>query len=90
MAHKESNIPQNVFHSESKLSFSELLIQLYASGTLFIPKAKEFLGRIEQQGSKGDATATSLRKIILAHTESFKHFSILSQEFLNIFLEDKL
>ena len=55
-----------------------------------IPKAKEFLGLMKQQGSKGDTKATSLTKIILAHTESFKHFSILSQEFLNSFLEDKL
>ena len=45
---------------------------------------------MEKQGSEGDTNATFLRKTILAHTESFKHFSILSQEFLNIFLEDKL
>ena len=55
-----------------------------------IPKAKEFLGLMKKQGSKCDTKATSLTKIILAHTESFKHFSILSQEFLNSFLEDKL
>ena len=35
-------------------------------------------------------TDNSLRKIILAHPESFQHFSISCQELLNTFSEDKL
>ena len=42
----------------------------------FIHKAKELLEGMKQQGSKRGTTDTSLRKIILAHPESFQHFSL--------------
>ena len=37
----------------------------------FIPKAKELLERMKQQGSKHGINGTSLRRIILANPESF-------------------
>ena len=36
----------------------------------FIPKAKELLERMKQQGSKRGINGTSLRRIILANPES--------------------
>ena len=56
----------------------------------FIPKARELLERMKQQGSKRGITGTSLRKIILAPPESFQQFSISCQDLLNVYSEDKL
>ena len=55
-----------------------------------IPKAKPLLECTKKQGSKGGTTGTSWRKIILAHPESFQHFSITCQDLLKNFSEDKL
>ena len=46
---------------------------------------QELLERMKQQGSKRDTTGT-----ILAHPESFQHFSISCQDLLSILSEDKL
>ena len=43
---------------------------------------------MKQEGSKRGTTGT-LREIVLAHSESFRHSS-LHKDFLNIFMEDKL
>ena len=90
MSHIESDIPQNIFSPAKKgdflrISFSTLSLRD------FIPKAKELLERMKQQGFKrGTTGTTSLRKIILAHPESFQHFSVSCEDLLNIFLKDKL
>ena len=84
----KSNIPQNIFYSAIKCDFLNI-----ACSTLclwdFIPKGKELLEHMKQQGSKRGTADTFLRKTILAHPESSQHFSILSQNLLNIF-KDKL
>ena len=89
MSHIESIIPHNVFYSAIKGGFLRI-----ASSTLclrdFISKTKDLLEHMKQQGSKSGNTGTSLRKIILAHSESFQHFSISLQDLLNFFPEDKL
>ena len=89
MRHIESSIPQNIFYLAIKSDFFRI-----ARSTLclrdFILKAKEFLGRMKQQGSKRGTSGTSLRKIILAHLESFQHFSISCQGLLNISTDDRL
>ena len=46
---------------------------------------QELLERVKQQSSKRGITGT-----ILAHPESFQHFSISCQDLLSIFSEDKL
>ena len=80
MAYKESNIPQIIFYSAIKSEFLRI-----ARSTLcfrdFIPKAKELLERMKQ-GSKCDATGTSLKKIILAHPESSQYYSNSCQHLL--------
>ena len=87
--HIESNIPHNIFYSAIKGEFLRI-----ACSTLclmdFIPKAKELLEHMKQQGSKHGNTSTFLRKIILAHSESFQHCSVSCQDLLNFFPEDKL
>ena len=89
MPHIESNIPQNIFYLAIKGEFLKI-----AHSTLWLrdfkPKAKELLGCMKQQGSKRSTMGTFLRKIILAHPESFQHLSISCQDLLNIFSEDKL
>ena len=89
MSHIESNIPQNAFYSAIKGGFLRI-----ASSTLclrdFISKAKDLLEHMKEQGSKSVNTGTSSRKIILAHSESFQHFSISLQGLLNFSPEDKL
>ena len=89
MPHIEINIPQSIFYSAIKGQFLRT-----ARSTIclrdFVPKAKKLLGRMKQQGSKPGTTGTSIRKIILAHLESFQHFSISCQGLLNIFVEDNL
>ena len=89
MPYIESNILQNIFYSAIKGEFLRI-----ARSTLclrdFIPKAKELLERMKQQGSKRGTTGTSLRNIILTHPESLQHFSILFQDLLDIFSEDNL
>ena len=42
----------------------------------FVLKARELFECMKQKGSKYGTTGTSLRKIILAHPESFEHFSV--------------
>ena len=70
MPHIESNIPQSNFYSVIKGEFLRI-----ARSTLslrdFIPKAKELLECMKQQGSKRGITGIPLRKIKLAHPESF-------------------
>ena len=87
--HIESNIPQNVFYSAIKGQFLGTVCSIICLKD-FMSKAKELLERIKQQCSKRGTTGTSLIKTILAHTESFQHFSISCQDLLNIFSEDKL
>ena len=74
-SHVESNIPQNIFYSAIK---GELLriacLTLYLRD--FMPKVKELLERMKQQGSKCGTAGTSLKEIILAHPECFQYFSI--------------
>ena len=45
---------------------------------------------MKQEGYERGTTGTSLRETILAHLESFKHFSISCHNFLNVFSKDKL
>ena len=45
---------------------------------------------MKEEGYKRVTTGTSLRETILAHLESFQHFSISCQNFLNFFSKDKL
>ena len=89
MPHIESNILQTIFYSKVKLEFLRI-----ACSTLclrdFIPKAKELLERMKQQATKRGTTGTSLRKIKLAHPETFQHFSISFQDLQNIFSENNL
>ena len=89
MPHIESNIPQSIFYTAIKCEFLRIArSNLYLRN--FIPKAKELFERMKQHGSKHGTTGTSLRKIMIAHRESFQHFSISCQDLLNIFSEDKL
>ena len=71
MPHKESNIHKNIFYSVIKGEFLRI-----ACSTLSlrdnIPNAKEFSKLMKKQGSKHNATISSLGKIILAHPESFQ------------------
>ena len=67
-----------------------IYIYIYIYQEWNIPKAKPLLECTKKQGSKGGTTGTSWRKIILAHPESFQHFSITCQDLLKNFSEDKL
>ena len=70
MPHIESHILQNIFYSLIKDEFLRIVRSTLCFRD-FIPKAKELLERMKQQGSKRGTTGTSLRKIILTHPESF-------------------
>ena len=85
----ENNIPQNISYSANESKFLRIACSTLRLRDL-TPKANKLLERMKQQGSKRGTTGTSLRKIILAHLESFQNFPILCQDLLNIFSEDKL
>ena len=42
MPHVQNNIPQNIFYSAINGEFEELLVQLYASGALYL-RLKSYL-----------------------------------------------
>ena len=70
MPYIENKVPQNIFYSTTKGNFLRIVcLNLYLRD--FIPKAKRLLECMKPQGSKPGTTGTSLRKIILAHPESF-------------------
>ena len=89
MPHIESNIPQNIFQSAIKGEFLRTAHSALCL-TVFIPKAKELSKCMKRQGSKLRTTSTSLKKIIIAHPDSFQHLPISCQDLLNIFSENKL
>ena len=86
----ESNIPRNIFYSaikEGKFLGIACSILCFRN---FIPMVQELLEHMKKQIFKRVTTGTSLRKMILAHPESFQHLSISCQDLLNIFSKDEL
>ena len=89
MPHMERNIPENILYSAIKGAFLRIACSSQCLRD-FIPKAKELLERMKQQGSKRGTRDTSLIKTILAHPKSFQHFSISCQDLPNNFAEENL
>ena len=86
MPHKDSNIPQNIFYSSLVGEFLRI-----GRSTLkledFIPKAKELIQRMKNQGAEIYRIKRALRKIILAHPESFSQFSILTENLIDLVID---
>ena len=81
--HIDSNNPQNIFCYAIK---AEFLIIARSTPCLndFITISNESLKRMQMQGSKGNKTDNSLKKIILAHPQNFQQFSIYYENLVNM------
>ena len=75
MPYKSSNIPETIFYSAMVGEFLRI-----AHSTLlyedFLPKAKELVLRLNNQGATRDTTSRNLRKIMHRHLDEFSRFSM--------------
>ena len=82
MPHGCSNIPQSIFYSSL---VGELL--RIARSTLklgdFFPRAKDLLQRMRNQGATSKLSRRYLKKLINSHPNSFKQFSISTDQLIN-------
>ena len=81
MPHISSNIPESIFYSAMVGEFLRI-----ARSTLlfehFLPKTRELIHRLKNQGAERQASIRHLRKIIQRHPDDFSHFRIETEELL--------
>ena len=82
MPHKDSNIPESIFYSSLVGEFLRI-----GRSTLklddFVPRAKELIQRMKNQGAELNRTKRAVRKIILAHPEDFLQFEQEVEQLVN-------
>ena len=82
MPYVSSNIPESIFYSAM---VGELL--RIARSTLlfedFLPKTRDLIHRLKNQGAKQHTSIRHLRKIIQRHPEDFSHFRIETEDMLS-------
>ena len=82
MPYVSSNIPESIFYSAMVGEFLRI-----ARSTLFfndfLPKTRELIHRLNNQGAKQHISARHLRKIIQRHPEDFTHFRIETEDMLS-------
>ena len=82
MPYVSSNIPESIFYSAMVGEFLRI-----ARSTLlfddFLPKTRELIHRLNNQGAKQHISIRHLRKIIQRHPEDFSHFRIETEEMLS-------
>ena len=82
MPYVSSNIPESIFYSAMVGEFlciarSTLLF------TDFLPKARELIHRLKNQGAVQHTSTRHLRRIIQRHPDDFSHFRIETEEMLS-------
>ena len=82
MPYVSSNIPESIFYSAMVGEFLRI-----ARSTLFfndfLPKARELIHRLNNQGAKQHISIRHLRKIIQRHPDDFTHFRIETEDMLS-------
>ena len=82
MPYVSSNIPESIFYSAMVGEFLRI-----ARSTLlfedFLPKTRELIHRLNNQGAKQHTSIRHLRKIIQRHPEDFSHFRIETEDMLS-------
>ena len=82
MPYVSSNIPESIFYSAMVGEFLRI-----ARSTLFfndfLPKTRELIHRLNNQGAKQHISTRHLRKIIQRHPEDFTHFRIETEDMLS-------
>ena len=77
-----SNIPESIFYSAMVGEFLRI-----ARSTLFfndfLPKTRELIHRLNNQGAKKHISIRHLRKIIQRHPDDFAHFRMETEEMLS-------
>ena len=82
MPYKESNIPENIFYS----ALSGEIIRIGRSTLLkadFLPKIKELIQRIKNQGASYNRIRRTIRKVINKHGDDFK-FKVMENEIVDL------
>ena len=82
MPHRDSNIPEKIFYSAIVGEFLRIArsSMLYPD---FLPKARDLLVRMRNQGATVENLKRSLKKIIENHPETFGTFSMEIDTMLN-------
>ena len=82
MPHRDSNIPEKIFYSAVVGEFLRIArsSMLYPD---FLPKARDLLVRMKNQGATVENLKRSLKKIIENHPETFASYSIEMDNVLN-------
>ena len=82
MPYISSNIPESIFYSAMVGEFLRI-----ARSTLlftdFLPKTRELIHRLKNQGAVRQTSTRHLRKIIQRHQDDFSHFRIETEEMLS-------
>ena len=82
MPYVSSNIPESIFYSAMVGEFLRI-----ARSTLlfsdFLPKTRELIHRLKNQGAVQHTSMRHLRKIIQRHPDDFSHFRIDTEEMLS-------
>ena len=82
MPYISSNIPESIFYSAMVGEFLRI-----ARSTLlfndFLPKVRELIHRLNNQGAKQHISTRHLRKIIQRHPDDFSHFRIETEDMLS-------
>ena len=82
MPYVSSNIPESIFYSAMVGEFLRI-----ARSTLFfedfLPKTRDLIHRLNNQGAKQHTSMRHLRKIIQRHPEDFSHFRIETEDMLS-------
>ena len=82
MPYVSSNIPESIFYSAMVGEFLRI-----ARSTLlfedFLPKTRDLIHRLKNQGAKQHTSIRHLRKIIQRHPEDFSHFRIETEDMLS-------
>ena len=82
MSYKESNIPENIFYS----ALSGEIIRIGRSTLLkadCLPKIKELIERIKNQGASYNRIRRTIRKVINKHGDDFK-FKVMENEIVDL------
>ena len=82
MPHRDSNIPEKIFYSAVVGEFLRIArsSMLYPD---FLPKARDLLVRMKNQGATVENLKRSLKNIIENHPETFASYSIEMDNVLN-------
>ena len=82
MPYVSSNIPESIFYSAMVGEFLRIArsTMLYED---FLPKTRELIHRLNNQGAKRHTSARHLRKIIQRHPDDFTHFRVETEDMLS-------